>query len=330
MATFGDRKLIASYEELPKINGRRITSIYGKMETAYYEKGRILGDAYGEKPDYYLLVTEDRDYRNGKWYDLPDIKTRELPKEIAQLFGPQNINGQKAYITRMWLRIRDSGHGGFIDGLCYLEGGCGAQSSSIVYYRTKRWKNAKGNVFEGEEYAKKINSILGKPFTVEELPEWFDREYPCSYVRRVGGLNYPDLKLDSWRWSHGHPYVSNKYNDHGYPDTTNIRVFYEPYNAHLYLERVFEPKEGEEDLIDVTFSRHHDKKPHQFCNIGSWADTKEGAAKGEIIRWKVLNISKNTEQGWPFKVAAMLNDKVQFTRQGWGDCYYRINRISYI
>jgi hypothetical protein len=302
------------------------------MVTAHYEKGRLLEDAYNEKPDYYLLCTDDTDvsqgYRNYKKY--PNIKTEKLPDELAQFFGPQNVNGYNVYVTRMSFRTSDSGNGSFIDQFCSFEGGCGAQHKSITYYRTKRWPDTKpgnGAIFEGEDYAKRIDTILNKTFTVEETPEWYDVEYQCSYIRKLGGLNYPDVKCSGWRWSHGAPYVSNKYDDRGTPDFKHLRVYVENLKAHFYLEAAETLEVGDSNLVEITFSRHHDKNPNQFCNIGQWNDSKK-EDPGGVIRWQVQHIS-DKKDGWPYKMAAVIGDKVQFTRHTWGSGYYRIQRISY-
>jgi hypothetical protein len=106
---------LLSDKEFPKINGVKVSAIYGKMETAYRDD-QLLSDAYDKKPDYYLIVTEDRYFdKNGNWKNRKNITTRELPLEIAQFFGPQEINGIKVYVTRMYIRERCSGNGGFID-----------------------------------------------------------------------------------------------------------------------------------------------------------------------------------------------------------------------
>ena len=169
--------------QFPKINGTRINAIYGKMETAH-RTDSILSDAYDKKPDYYLLVTEERYYdKDGKWVDKPNLKVRELPKEIAELFGPQEINGEKIYVTRMYIRTGGSGNGSFIDQTLDFSGSCGALGKTISYYRLKRWDDAyKLAVFQGEELGNKFEAaIVGKSYKVEALPSDFDYEYPPEY-----------------------------------------------------------------------------------------------------------------------------------------------------
>lgn len=315
-----------SDHQFPKINGTKINAIYGKMKTAH-RTDQILGDAYDKKPDYYLLVTDERDYdKDGKWCDKPNIMTRELPKEIAEFFGPQEINGEKIYVTRMYIRPRSSGNGSFIDQTLDFSGSCGALGKTISYYRLKRWDSAcKLSIFKGEELGKKIESVFsGKSYKVEALPSDFDYEYPCSYVRTEGGLNYPDTKLTGWRWSHGSPYVRNAH------DKKHIRVFMEELKAHVYLENV-EPKEGDTDLIKVQFSREYDSaikgnRGDYFCNVVTWAPSKTEAS-GEIIRYNILKVIKE-EHRTTVKTAAMLNDKIQFKRDEWADGFYRLINFS--
>lgn len=318
MAIWGEKSLLIKYEELPVINGVRINSIYGRMETAY-STDQLLSDAYDEKPDYYLLCTDDFDYKDGRRVDKKDLKVKELPKELAALFGKQEINGGSVYVTRMTFRTSCSGNGSFTDNSISLDGGCGATSKCITYYRTKRWDKAhSGAVFIGEPLEKKILAVLGKKFKVEALPDGFDVEFPCTYVRNEGGLNYPDLKLPSWRWLYGSPYVT-------FDNGKNIRVFFEDYNAHLYLERLDTVEEGDEDLVSITFNYGHDKKPDQFCNIAQWADTKKEDPKG-IIRFKVLKVDEKAN--WSYKVAAMVNDKEQFKRDTHNTFYRLVSMIK--
>lgn len=316
-----------SDSEFPKINGTKINSIYGKMETAH-RTDQILSDAYDRKPDYYLLITDDRDFKNGKWINKPNIMTRELPKEIAEFFGQQEINGEKVYVTRMYIRERCSGNGSFIDQTLDFSGSCGALSKTISYYRLKRWDNAyKLSIFKGEELGQKIESVFyGKSYKVEALPNDFDYEYPCSYIRTEGGLNYPDTKLSGWRWLYGSPYVRNQY------DKKCIRVFMETLNAHVYLEEI-EPKNGDNDLIHIQFKNEYDhkmmgNKGEYFCNIITWMKDKK-EAPNEMVRYTVLKKNKSP-QGDTIQVAAMIGEKVQYKKEMWTRGFYRLLKISYI
>jgi hypothetical protein len=227
----------------------------------------------------------------------------------------------------MWFRTSDSGNGSFTDQFCDFSGGCGATSKSIVYYRTKRWNNTySGAVFEGEKYAKRIDSILGKKFTVDELPDHFDVEFPCSYIRKIDGLNYPDVKCSGWRWSYGNPYVSNKYDLHGRPDRNNLKVYVENLSMHVYLTKdEIEFIEGEE-YVSVDFSREYDKNPNQFCRIGQWADSKKEDPNG-VIKWKILKIIKPKGEKPYFELGAMVNDRVQFKKESDGFNLYKITKI---
>lgn len=312
MGTFGNKLLILDSGELPKINGESVTAIYGTMETAYNENA-ALADAYSNTPDYYTVVCH-------LYSTKKVLKIKTLPKELADLFGWQDIQGVQHYVSQLSFRTSDSCNGSFTDDTMSFSGGYG---KIFYYYRTNRWPNTKGNVFVGEPFEEKIKAVLGKHFKdVEVLPEWFDREYPSCYVRKEGGLNYPDTKLPTWR--KGMPYVSNDYSS-GSPNSENIRVFVESMNAHVYLQRVSKLQVGDEGLIEVDLWNRN-LKHEEFCQIAQWSESKTEDPCG-LIRWKVKNIKKG--EGWPFEMAAMIGDKEQFTR--WTQCtYYRIIRISYI
>ena len=320
-----------SRDEFPKVNGVRITAIYGRMETAY-SSSSLLTDAYDKKPDYYLLVTEDRDYKDGKWIDKPNIMTRELPKEIAEFFGPQDINGNKVYVTRMSIRKSCSGNGSFTDETLDFSGSCGALGKTISYYRLKRWDNAYSlSIFEAEELGKKIESVFcKKSYTVEALPSDFNYEYPCNYIRTEGGLNYPDTKCSGWRWLYGSPYIRNQY------DKKCIRVFLEDLNAHVYLEEI-EPQEGDTDLIKVQFKREYDNKllgskGDYFCNVITWSSSKT-EAPGQIVRYNVLKRTKHRKEnggGESIQVAAMVGDEIQHKKDMGLDGFYRLIKFSTI
>lgn len=306
MSAFNNPQLIIKNNELPIVNGRRIKSIYACMETAY-RTDQILHDCYTDKPDFYHLVTEDRDYINGKWFDVPNLKVKTLPSAIAALFGKVEVNGKQKLVRYINFRTSDSGSGAFIDDSVYF--------SSFSYYRMKRGTWGENSVFKGEPFEEKINAVLGKKFQVEVLPEWYDKEYPHSPLRREGNLWYPDFKLTGWRRSYKMPFVSNNY-----PNQDHIRVFYEPYNAHIFLSRVKEINTGDENLVAVSFSRDNEEWD-KFCCISTWADTKKEDPNG-IIRFKALN--HNKDWGWEF--AAMLNDKIQFKRM-MNTYMYQIDRI---
>jgi len=312
MSAFGNRELILNKNELPIVNGRRINSIYACMETAY-RTDQILHDCYNDKPDYYHLITDDSNYdKDGNWGKMSNIKTKTLPKELAELIGYVEVRGKRNLVTYISFRTSDSGHGGFIDDTIYF-------GKSFSYYRMKRPQWGENSVFKGDDFEKKILAVLGNKFTVEEAPEWFDKEYPHTPIRRIGTCWYPDYKLEGWRRSYDMPYVTNEYGklDH-------IRVYYAPYHAHIYLRRVTEKIEvGEEGLIDVSFSRDYDRS-RCFCCISGWNDSKEEDPNG-IIRFKILEFDKN----WGWKVAAMIGDKQQWTRTINGG-FYKIQKISYI
>lgn len=309
MACYENKQILIKDNELPIVNGRRINAIYACMETAY-RTDQILHDCYTDKPDYYHLVTDDRNYKNGKWIDVPDLYVKKLPAELAALFGKVEVNGKTKLVTNLWFRTRDSSNGSFIDQSISF--------SSFCYYRLKRGTWGEDSVFQGEPFEEKIKAVLGKKFTVEVLPKWYNVEYPHTPLRREGGLLYPDYKLSGWRRPYKMPFVSNNY-----PKQDHIRVFYEDYNAHIFLSRVNEINEGDENLIAVSFSNDRDEWD-KFCCISTWAETKKEDPNG-IIRFKALKFKK--EWGWEF--AAMLNDKIQFKRM-MNTHFYTIDRISKI
>ena len=309
MAVYENKQILIKDNELPVVNGRRINAIYACMETAY-RTDQILHDCYTDKPDYYHLVTDDSDYKNGKWINVPDLNVKNLPAELAALFGKVEINGKTKLVTHLWFRTRCSGNGSFIDQSISF--------SSFCYYRLKRGTWGEDSVFQGEPFEEKILKVLGGKFKVEELPEWYNVEYPHTPLRREGGLLYPDYKLSGWRRSYRMPFVSNNY-----PKTDNIRVFYEPWNAHLYLERVPNVEVGDKNLVVVKFS-YESNESNKFCCITTWAETKKEDPEG-LVRFEILRIEKNRG----IQVAAMLNGKVQFKE--WRNSeFYRVVNISKI
>lgn len=170
--------------------------------------------------------------------------------------------------------------------------------------------------------------IPTEPFEAYEFPfEGPDNTLEEAYwlegkgegVRFEGGLAYPDALLKSWRWLYGSPYVSM-------PNQTDnnkfIRVYYEPYHAHLYLRRVT-PEIGMENLVSINFPYQRDKRGDLYCHVSQWAESKKGHG-GEIIRYKI--IGKND---WGLKVAAMLYEEKQFERNA-GGYFYELTHIMSI
>ena len=162
-----------------------------------------------------------------------------------------------------------------------------------------------------------------------KLQEAIDLNGKAEGLRIEGGLTYPDELLESWRWLHGCPYVSMDKTDFG-TWFKHIRVFYEPYNAHLYLENVM-PKPGEEGLVQVTFSFKNPGEHLKYCHIPYWADTKD------IIRSKILDVNYKEPNcpaldilncnPWPVHA---VDDKNRWARWTKDDIYYRINKIFFI
>ena len=313
MAVYENRRLLITDEELPRVNGVSINAIYAQMETAY-RTDQIMRDANEKQvPDYYLLVTDDKDFKDGKWKDVPDLKVRTLPPSLANLFGKHIINGETKFVTNLWIRTRCSGNGSFIDQSISF--------SSFSYYRTKRFTNSnESNVFIGEPFEENIKAVLGKKFKAEVMPPEFDVEFPVCYIRREGGLNYPDTKLSGWRRYGNLPYVSNN----GY-NTDNIRVYYEPWNAHLFFQVVKEPEVGDEELVKIHFPRLQSESPDQFCHIARWNDTKKEDPDG-IIRWTINKVDK--KDNWSYHVTSVLNGRVQFKQQCHNDFYRLVSIVK--
>lgn len=313
---------LLSNREFPRVNGTKIHAIYGRMNTAYSATS-ILDDAYDKKPDYYLLCTKETHYVNGSRVQKKDIKVKELPEELAQFFGPQEVNGNKVYVTRMYIRESPSNNGSFTDQTLDFAGGCGVTGRHIYYYRLPRWKDAgELSVFKGEELGERYeNTFIGKSFTVDVLPDDYNKEYPCVYIRKIGNLNYPDVKVSGWRWLYGSPYVRNE------SDPKSIRVFSESLNAHVFLEEV-EPQKGDEDLIYIDFSRQWDdsflgQKGDYFCHIRCYNNDNK-----DIVRYNILKVEHHKQFGTSVNAVIVENGKNQHCKDMRAKGFYRLVRIQ--
>ncbi len=226
-----------------------------------------------------------------------------------KVFGEQTYNGKTQYVTNLSYRVSGSGNGSFID-----------DSISLNNFSFYRGLDDKYGVSGNSEFGKNILATLNIKIDIPICSEWEYMFYPCSFVRREGCLNYPDVALESWRWLYGkNPYISNEF---GKRD--NIRVWDDDMKAHLYLQRVESVVENDENLIIVDFSRYNDKKPNQFCTIKKWAKTKVGA-ENEIIRFKV---KKNKNE---FKLVPIVNGIEQnFNFPYYPTDTYRIMSIIYV
>jgi len=258
------KETIIGIDELPIFNGIRIKSIYAKKrDERYYETRDLYGD---ETPDFYLLVPY--------FSSQKDQYVKTLPDSLLNVFGNKTDKGKKGFVKSITYRTSGSGNGSFVD-----------DSISLGGFSFYRGLDKKYGVDGNSEFGKNILATLNTKIDVPHCKEWEYCFYPCSFVRKEGGLNYPDVALDSWRWLYGkNPYISNEF---GKRD--NIRAWDEDMKAHLYLQRVDSVNDGDENLIIVRFSSHYDKKPDQFCTIQRWSDTKVNA-KNEIMRFNVKTI----------------------------------------
>jgi hypothetical protein len=307
------KETIIQYEELPEFNGIKIKSIYAQKRDDGYYRTRDLWA--GETPDFYLLVPYFFALHNEPEYQYQYVKT--LPESIACVFGIQEHEGSIMDVHYITYRTSGSGNGSFTDESMHLGGTLmtNKTSHSFSLYRGLNQYGVKAKSNLGKRMLGTLKTKIDAP----HCKEWEYTYYPCSFIRTEGGLNYPDVALESWRWSYGRPYISN---DNGKND--NIRVWHEGMKAHVYLQRADNIENGEENLVHVDHSRHHDKKPEQFCIIDEWASTKEGAAN-EIIRFK----AKKTKDGFDF--IPMVNGKEQdWKRNYFPSTIYRIMRIAYV
>jgi len=301
------KNTLITISELPRFEGIKINAIYAKKRDDRYHETR---DLYGgETADFYLLVPE---FSSDKCFY---VKT--LPENLLKVFGLQTYNGKTMDVHSISYRTSGSGNGSFVDESISLDGLSMVQQTSYCF-----------SLFRGvNKYGVNPTSELGKNMlatlkTDINIPHCHETEYcyyPCSFIRKEGGLNYPDVALDSWRWLYGSPYVSNEVGK-----KNNIRVWDDDMKAHLYLQLVGDVEDGEENLILVNFSYDWDKKPDQFCKIGKWNDSKKGA-ENEIIRFKANKVKDG------FDLIPIVNGEEQnFKETLYFDSTYSIMKISYI
>lgn len=298
------KETLIGINELPIFNGIRISAIYAQKRDENFYRVR---DAYGdETPDFYLLVPYF-------WTSNKNQYVKTLPESLLKVFGKQTYNDKTTYVTHITYRTSDSSNGSFIDESIYLKGG----NFGISFYRGL---DDKYGVNGNSELGKNILGTLNVKIDVPHCEEWEYTFYPCSFIRREGGFNYPDVACSGWRWLYGeNPYISNEFGKRN-----NIRVWDDEYNAHLYLQRVTSVNDGDENLIVVEFSRYRDKKPDQFCTIQKWANTKKGA-ENEIIRFNAKMIKNE------IRLVPIVNGVEQnFNRPCYLEDVYRIMSITRI
>lgn len=275
MAVFGNREILIDYDELPRINGIRITDIY-----------RVAFDTRQIK-DYTVRSDDASYYYSCSPYFSSDEtqRVRKLPDVLQKIFDePQmgkfhNEQTDETWerkldkVTSIWFRTRCSGHGGFIDSSIHLRGTSGNFSETLSVTRNDK------SIVDVEKtglYDKLIKTLNIK----EDIPVLAEEEYtyyPSTTLRNVDGLFYPDPVCSGWRRSWHMPYTS--------PDGSKnaIRVLDDDLKCHTYLVKVeTDNLEVGEEYIKVQFP--NDKL--NYCNISKWADSKKDLA-GQYIRYRI-------------------------------------------
>lgn len=335
--------------EFFKFNGKRIRDIYAVYENSRYAT-REEGGGYIADILYYNCHVHRHDCGNdysGKSRGKSVLKVKELPVEFKDLFGMVENKGRKVFVTDFCTRERDSSNGSFTDETLDLNGwSSNSTSGNLGLYRGCEFLEKPENIFvidEKSELGQKIANVLGKSFKVKEV-EFADcgykmeegsldfaSKYPYAHtpIRIIDGLVYPDEKLPSWRWlQHGMPYRtpnSEIQKDFlGYPIKKNLRIWDDKLNAHVYVERVDNAEEGDEDLIRISFSsEHHDLygyKGNAYCHITRYMSSND------YVKYAVTKIFK-TEHS-PVEYAEFRNGlKTGAKNRIEQGVFYRVNRI---
>jgi hypothetical protein len=304
------KRTIISSDKMPRINGSRFSSIYSYQIEPHGQPR----DCYHDKPDFW----EFPPLSTSKWAKDRRIKLKELPHPFNKFLGvPFEWKGKTYRARNMWFRESDSANGSFTDQTVTLN--CGDNRWLSMYIGCEHFIKGEHIIEEDSWLGKLILEAVGLNLKdVPELPVDTGYYYPQTHIVKVDFAYYPDTGLPSWRWLYGSPYVTNG------NGKKQIRVLHRESQMHVFLEQVY-PEAGDDNLVMVTFPAAHDKQGDSFCNVMSWAHTKEGAAN-EIIRWEIERI-KESKEGWPVVAHATVNCKRQFKRETWNDCWYKIVRM---
>lgn len=288
---------LISRDEMPKINGEPIKSIYAFK----WNEDKLVGETVtdGQKADYFVCYTNN-------WSKNREIRVKELPAELGELFNGVEHNGKILTVRDLYIRSQDSHNGSFTDQSFSITYGYG---KSLSYYRGS---NDKMGTPTNAPIIQLVLKSLNKNYKVKELCESQYNAGKNTCIQFIDGLVYPDMQRSGWRRNYKMPYVSNEFGSRD-----NIRVFMRELNAHVYLQKV-EPKKGDWDLVKVSFNRENG---NLFCFINSWSNRQE-TAPNEPIYFDVVK-----KVGDELSVRAMLNDAPEFREKAWSGEMYKIIKI---
>jgi hypothetical protein len=344
--------------ELPKFNGKRITSIYAVYENSRYGT-KEEGGGYVADILYYNCHVHRYDYQdwNGKRKGPSVLKVKELPKEYDGMFGMVENKGVKVFVTSHWFRMNNSANGSFTDQTLDMDGwSSNSTTGSFSLYRGIDYLQKPENSYvidENSELHNKWKKILGHSFKVKEV-EFADcgfkmeegsldfatkYPYPHTPIRIIDGLVYPDEKLPSWRWLFGMPYrvPDNKievlkHDKQIYvspKSRESIRVWDEDLNAHIFLEKAKDIEVGD-TLVSVSFSYDsheiYGSKGNAYCRISRYNES----LGHEYVKYEVTKIVKDRERKQDkYIVSVYQKDKiVKKNQETFGENLYRILMIS--
>ena len=235
MAVYGNREILIKIDELPKINGMSIDSIY----LEYYDKRGVKD--YTVRPEdrvpYYSLHPYFHSVDTKKY---PIIRTKKLPKQLSDIFDniieAKYSNGREVSIkpTSIWYRTSCSGNGSFIDDSMTINGASSKinNSGSISFTRNSKYD---GDLSADAPAAILMLNTLNINETVEVMKEHEYTYYPCTTLRRVDNWNYPTTVCSGWSWLYGMPYVT-------LDNRKSLRVLNEELKCHVFLCKV-EPED---------------------------------------------------------------------------------------
>jgi len=287
MAVYGNKEILIKIDELPKINGVAIQSIYRCVHNLSGIKG-----AYPDNENIFIYYECHPYFHTVNPKKYPVQRIGKLPKELAILFDnvqttkykyddKKELVERSVKVSSIWYRTRCSGNGSFIDDSISVSGINLHNKTSGSISVTRGTKNF--GVNEGSKVGKLLLNTLNISYKCELLNEWQYTYYPTTTLRNVDGLNYPDQQCSGWRRSNKMPYVS-------LDDKKSLRILNENIKAHVYLLKV-EPDEVQEgvEYVLVNFNHSHDGEPDKYCNIRSWAHFKEDTPN-QMIHYRVDKI----------------------------------------